>query len=79
MGPRQQVTFTSPRFPVCVPSDATVLEGVRAVYITVTGDLIADDHDGNTDTPFPVVVGQQLNIQPSKIKAASTASCILYY
>ncbi len=77
-GNRTEITHTSPKFKAAVPSDSTVLTGVRALYATEDGNIIADDHDGNTDVVFPVLAGQQVNIQPSKVKLASSACNLLF-
>jgi len=76
---KRQETYPSPVFPMAVPSDSTVLEGVRSLYVVTAGNLNLVDQKGNT-TLFPVVIGQTLLVQPSKVLATdTTATCALFY
>lgn len=59
------------------PSDSTIIEITRGLFIGTTGDLtvtMADDHDA---VFVNIASGTILPIQVSKVKAATTASDIL--
>lgn len=63
-------------FAAITPSDSTVLVGVRALYITVAGTIVATPASG-PDVTFSMAAGATLLISPTKIKAASTATGII--
>jgi hypothetical protein len=62
---------------VITPSDATILEITRGLYIGSTGDVIVTMADGDEVTFSAVPTGVVLPIQVLKVKAATTASLIL--
>ena len=62
---------------VVTPSDATVLEITRGLYIGSTGDVSVIMADGDDVTFSAVPTGAVLPVQVSKVKAATTASLIL--
>jgi hypothetical protein len=59
------------------PSDSTVLSGVRALYVGGAGTVVATV--GGVDLTFVAVpVGTQLQIKATKVKAATTATNIVW-
>jgi hypothetical protein len=60
------------------PSDATVLEVTRGLYIGTTGDVVVDMAEQGTSITFAnVASGQILPIQVTKVRAATGASNII--
>ena len=62
---------------VVTPSDSTILEITRGLYIGSTGDVVVTMADGDNVTFSAVPTGVVLPIQVSKVKAATSASLIL--
>ena len=62
---------------VVTPSDSTILEITRGLYIGSTGDVVVTMADGDNVTFSAVPTGVVLPIQVSKVKAATTATLIL--
>lgn len=59
------------------PSDATVLEVTRGLFIGTTGDVAVTMADGQAVTFVNLASGIILPIQVTKVMAATTASDIL--
>ncbi len=66
------------KFATAVPSDSTVLTGVRALYCSVAGTLSAKNHLDAT-VAIVGVAGQTIPISPAKILAATTGTWIILY
>ncbi len=59
------------------PSDSTVLEITRGLFIGTTGDLTVTMADGHDAVFVNLPSGSVLPIQVSKVKTASTATNLL--
>lgn len=61
------------------PSDATDLTpvGASGIYVLTAGNLVLRGLDGVSIT-YPVVAGQFLAFRPTRVMAASTATCVLW-
>jgi hypothetical protein len=57
-------------------SDATILTGVKGLFIGGAGDVVLTDQNG-TDATFTCVAGQLLPVSPKHVKAATTATAIV--
>lgn len=57
------------------PSDSTTLSGVRALKIGTAGNVVATI--GGSDFTFVCAAGERLDIQATKVKAATTATGIV--
>ncbi len=58
------------------PSDVTVHEGIRALFVGTAGDVVAEGHNGVQAT-FKAVAGETLFIRPKKVLTGTTASAIV--
>jgi hypothetical protein len=56
------------------PSDSTVLEDVRSVYVGTTGNLACTAYDGSTVIFLTVPAGTVLPITPVKINSTGTTA-----
>jgi hypothetical protein len=65
------------RHATAVPSDVTSYTNINGLFVTVAGNLVIEDEDGVTIT-YPVVAGDILPFRATKIKAATTATVILW-
>lgn len=64
----------SDRFAAITPSDTVnIAEVPRAIYVGVTGDVVAVGSDGNAATFKSVAVGV-LPIQPTRINSTNTTA-----
>jgi hypothetical protein len=70
-------TVSARRAVAVTPSDATVLENTRALYVGGTGDLVVDFVEGGTVTLVGVPAGTLLPIQVIRVRAATGASNIV--
>lgn len=61
------------------PSDSTDLTSVGAsgIYVLTSGNLVLQGLGGVSVT-YPVVAGQFLAFRPTRVMAASTATCVLW-
>lgn len=59
------------------PSDSTILEITRGLFIGTTGTVVVTMADGYDATFVNLASGSVLPIQVSKVKVATTASDIL--
>jgi len=59
------------------PSDSTIFEITRGLFIGTTGDILVTMADGHDAAFLNLPSGSLLPIQVSKVKAASTATNIL--
>ena len=59
------------------PSDSTVIEITRGVFVGTAGDLTVTMADGHDAVFVNIASGAIVPIQVSKVKAATTASNIL--
>jgi len=59
------------------PSDSTVLEITRGLFIGTTGDAVVVMADGQTVTFVNLASGSILPVQVSKVKAATSAANII--
>lgn len=62
---------------VITPSDSTILEITRGIYVGVSGDIVVEMADGQQVTFVGVPAGIILPIQVSKVRAATSASSLL--
>jgi len=69
-------TSTSDQFTTITPSDVTVLEGVRGLFIKTGGNLNLGDITGNTEI-FAVTAGQVLPVQPTRVMSTSTTATVI--
>jgi hypothetical protein len=69
----------SANFVTVTPSDSTVVSGVRALIVTVTGDVVAKNIDGTSVTFAAVPIYTRLDISPSRIMAATSATVVALY
>lgn len=56
------------------PSDATILSGVRALYVGGAGDVAVTFNDGSTATFVGVVSGFILPVQVSRVMSTGTTA-----
>lgn len=72
--------YPSGDFVEFTPNDATVLEGVRAVYTEGAGNLVVENGAGTEVTFVMPADGSGLPISPRKVKAAtSVTKVVLFY
>lgn len=72
------VSMGTPKFAAAVPSDSTVLTGVRAVYCVTAGTIQVKNHLDVT-VSIAMVAGQTIPISPAKVMAATTGTYVLLF
>ncbi len=67
---------TADKWGAVTPSDSTDTTGIRALYVTVAGNVNLEDKQGTTAI-FPVTAGQILPLSPAKVMTTSTTATVL--
>jgi len=77
VGKYPDLTAPATRAVAVTPSDSTVLDTTRALYVGGAGTVVVDMLDSGTNITFAVAAGTLLPIRVTKVKAATTATGIV--
>lgn len=66
-------------FTLVTPSDTTVLQEFRGLYVGVTGDVVIKNRDGVAVTFTAVPAGSILPIQGTQVMAATGATGVIAF